>query len=177
MQMHVMQTNANTCYANKCKCILCKQIQKQILKKKIQPTPQISVVQIAFLVDHLASVFCSWPAQLGRFNIIICTNSICPVAQASRFSNLCCLLGMRFQLLFVSFIPPLNLKSFQDEFGLGRNWMGSQAVKATQTEEVEEVAADDEDRGEGEEEEGEGEVRGRKSFLTSKLARLLSFSQ
>ena len=84
---------------------------------------------------------------------------------------------MRFQLLFVSFISPLNLKSFQDQFGLGRNWMGSQAVKATQTEEVEEVAADDEDRGEGEEEEGEGEVRGRKSFLTSKLARLLSFSQ
>ena len=109
MQMHVMQTNANTCYANKCKCILCKQIQKQILKKKIQPTPQISVLQIAFLVDHLASVFCSWPAQLGRFNIIICTNSICPVAQASRFSNLCCLLGMRFQLLFVSFIPPLKV--------------------------------------------------------------------
>ena len=83
---------------------------------------------------------------------------------------------MRFQLLFVSFIPPLNLKSFQDEFGLGRNWMGSQAVKATQTEEVEEVAADDEEGGGGEEE-GEGEVRGRKSFLTSKLARLLSFSQ
>ena len=56
--------------------------------------------------------------------------------------------------------------------------MGSQAVKATQTEEVEEVAADDEEGGGGEEEgEGEGEVRGRKSFLTSKLARLLSFSQ
>ena len=55
--------------------------------------------------------------------------------------------------------------------------MGSQATQATQTEEVEEVAADDEGRGEGEEEEGEGEVRGRKSFLTSKLARLLSFSQ
>ena len=53
--------------------------------------------------------------------------------------------------------------------------MGSQAVKATQTEEVEEVAADDEEGGGGEEE-GE-EVRGRKSFLTSKLARLLSFSQ
>ena len=55
--------------------------------------------------------------------------------------------------------------------------MGSQAVKATQTEEVESVAADDEERG-GEEDEGEvGEGRGRKSFLTSKLARLLSFSQ
>ena len=61
---------------------------------------------------------------------------------------------------------------------LGRNWTGSQAVKATQTEEVEEVAADDEERGGGGEEVGEvGEGRGKKSFLTSKLAKLLSFSQ
>ena len=47
---------------------------------------------------------------------------------------------------------------------------GSQSVKATQTEEVGEEVADEEG------EVGE-EGRPRKSFLTSKLARLLSFSQ
>ena len=48
-------------------------------------------------------------------------------------------------------------------------------MKATQTEDVAEDAADEEGGGE-EEEEGE-EGRSKKSFLTSKLARLLSFSQ
>ena len=65
--------------------------------------------------------------------------------------------------------------TFQDQFGLGRNWRGTQAVKATQTEDVAEDAADEEGGGEEEEEEEEG--RSKKSFLTSKLARLLSFSQ
>ena len=48
-------------------------------------------------------------------------------------------------------------------------------MKATQTEDVEEEDAADVEGG-GEEEEGE-EGRSKKSFLTSKLARLLSFSQ
>ena len=52
---------------------------------------------------------------------------------------------------------------------VGRSWRGTQEVKATQTEDLEELG------GEVEEEEDRG--RGSKSFLTSKLARLLSFSQ
>ena len=51
---------------------------------------------------------------------------------------------------------------------MGRNLRGSQSVKATQTEEVEEEVEEGEQGEEG---------RARKSFLTSKLARLLSFSQ
>ena len=53
---------------------------------------------------------------------------------------------------------------------VGRSWRGTQEVKATQTEDLEEL---------GGEVEVEGEERGRgsKSSLTSKLARLLSFSQ
>ena len=53
---------------------------------------------------------------------------------------------------------------------VGRSWRGTQEVKATQTEDLEELG------GEVEEEEEERR-RGSKSFLTSKLARLLSFSQ
>ena len=61
--------------------------------------------------------------------------------------------------------------TFQDQIGMvGRSWRGTQEVKATQTEDLEElggeVEVEVEDRG-----------RGSKSFLTSKLARLLSFSQ
>ena len=51
---------------------------------------------------------------------------------------------------------------------VGRSWRGTQEVKATQTEDLEEL---------GGEVEGEDRGRGSKSFLTSKLARLLSFSQ
>ena len=54
-----------------------------------------------------------------------------------------------------------------------RNLRGSQSVKATQTEEVGEEVADEE----GEVGEQGEQGRARKSFLTSKLARLLSFSQ
>ena len=55
---------------------------------------------------------------------------------------------------------------------VGRSWRGTQEVKATQTEDLEELGGEVEV-----EVEGEDRGRGSKSFLTSKLARLLSFSQ
>ena len=61
--------------------------------------------------------------------------------------------------------------TFQDQIGMvGRSWRGTQEVKATQTEDLEELGGEVEV-------EGEDWGRGSKSFLTSKLARLLSFSQ
>ena len=61
--------------------------------------------------------------------------------------------------------------TFQDQIVMvGRSWRGTQEVKATQTEDLEELGGEVEV-------EGEDRGRGSKSFLTSKLARLLSFSQ
>ena len=67
---------------------------------------------------------------------------------------------------------------FQDRFGLGISWRGSQAVKSTQTEDLEEIVGEgdaegDQDQGKEEEE----EVKGKKFILALKLAKLLSFNQ
>ena len=68
---------------------------------------------------------------------------------------------------------------FQDRFGLlGISWRGSQAVKSTQTEDLEEIVGEGDaegDQNQGKEE--EEEVKGKKSILASKLAKLLSFNQ
>merc|ERR1712066_222717 len=72
-----------------------------------------------------------------------------------------------------------NHPEYEDRFGLGISWRGSQAVKSTQTEDLEEIVGEgdaegDQDQGkEGKEE----EVKGKKSILASKLAKLLSFNQ
>ena len=69
---------------------------------------------------------------------------------------------------------------FQDRFGLGISWRGSQAVKSTQTEDLEEIVGEGDaqgDQNQGKEEEEEEEVKGKKSILASKLAKLLSFNQ
>ena len=73
-----------------------------------------------------------------------------------------------------SHLPP----TFQDQFGLGISWRGSQAVKSTQTEDLEEIVGEGDaegDQNQGKEE--EEEVKGKKSLLASKLAKLLSFNQ
>ena len=68
---------------------------------------------------------------------------------------------------------------FQDRFGLlGISWRGSQAVKSTQTEDLEEIVGEGDaqgDQNQGKEE--EEEVKGKKSILASKLAKLLSLNQ
>ena len=65
---------------------------------------------------------------------------------------------------------------FQDRFGLGISWRGSQAVKSTQTEDLEEIVGEGDAEGDQGKEEEE-EVKGKKSILASKLAKLLSFNQ
>ena len=65
---------------------------------------------------------------------------------------------------------------FQDRFGLGISWRASQAVKSTQTEDLEEIVGEGDAEGDQGKEEEE-EVKGKKSILASKLAKLLSFNQ
>ena len=51
-------------------------------------------------------------------------------------------------------------------------------MKSTQTEDLEEIVGEGEAEGDqGKEEEEEEEVKGKKSILASKLAKLLSFNQ
>ena len=50
-------------------------------------------------------------------------------------------------------------------------------MKSTQTEDLEEIVGEGDAEGDQEREEEEEEVKGKKSILASKLAKLLSFNQ